>query len=95
MSYARKETRRTKSISITETNRQEQLFSVHENSLFQSNSVFKLLVVILFTVKIWGFCSSHVLRLLHSAVADCFMQDNVASFFVLQKARILVQWKVY
>ena len=58
VSYGRKETRCTKSIYIIETNGQEQLFSlkndkgVHENSLVQSTPVFKLLVVILFTVKV-------------------------------------------
>ena len=45
MSYGRKETQLTKSISITETDGQEQLFSpkndkgVHENCLVQSTQV--------------------------------------------------------
>jgi hypothetical protein len=58
MSCGSKETRLTKSISITEINGQEHLFSpkndkgVSENSLLQSTSVLKLLVVILFAVKV-------------------------------------------
>jgi hypothetical protein len=64
MCYGRKETRPTKSISITETNGQEQLFSpendkgVHENSLVQSTPVFKLLIVVLFTLKFRVFVVS-------------------------------------
>jgi hypothetical protein len=71
MSYGRKETRRTRSISITETNGQEQLCSpkndkdLHENSLVQSTPVFKLLVVILFTLNLKGFYGFHVLSVVY------------------------------